>query len=330
MSDKSCEVILISGFLGSGKTTFLRRLLSWPGQLAGTVVLVNEFGQIGIDGEMLEGYNTPVFELANGCICCTLQGDLMRSLDGIVSQLQPKRLLVEATGVADTRDILKTFRLPKYRQLFCPIKVVAIVDADYWEARECFGPLFYNQIKEADLVLLNKIDLLGADKVGRYLDEINKVVPKAAVVPTYHCNVDPGMVWGLAGSLERAPALPFVADLEIQDVFPALEHARHEHEHGHAHKQVGFVQFAFEATRPFLEECLQQWFQIIPPELYRIKGHVLFPHRRMFVNHVGGKTEWATALGPGTTKLAFVGWQVDPALVVSQLEACLEEQAARP
>lgn len=342
MKEEPCEVILIAGFLGAGKTTFLRRLLSWPGQLQGTVVLVNEFGQIGIDGELLEGYATPVVELANGCICCTLQGDMIRSLEMMLTQFHPKRLLVEATGVADPLDVLKAFQQPQFRGKFGAIKLVTVVDADYWEGREVFGPLFYNQIKMADLVLLNKIDLLAPEKVKDYLTEISEVAPKAAVVPTCQCNVDAGMIWSLAGGPVEEPTTMYLADLLPPDLPPGLgpgrapviarprshEHEHeHEHEHGAAHRRVGFIHFAFEAATPFREDCFRQWLAAVPVELYRIKGHVLLPDKRVFINHVGGKTEWTAALGDGGTKLAFVGWQIDRHQVISQLEACLERQS---
>jgi G3E family GTPase len=101
-----CEVILIAGFLGAGKTTLLRNILRWPGDLSKTAILVNEFGQIGIDGELLQGFRTPVYELTNGCICCTLQGDFHSTVVEILDGFHPKRILIEATGVADPYDIL--------------------------------------------------------------------------------------------------------------------------------------------------------------------------------------------------------------------------------
>lgn len=183
MQNSLCEVMLIAGFLGAGKTTFLQRILRWPEKLSGTAILVNEFGKIGIDGELLEGFDTPVVEMANGCICCSLQGDLIRTLGDILERLHPKRLLIEATGVADPLDIIKVLELPQFHAQLEKPKVVTIVDADFWGAREFFGPLFYNQIKAADLVLLNKIDLQDSEEVGRSLAEIRKVCPSCAIAP---------------------------------------------------------------------------------------------------------------------------------------------------
>jgi len=323
MQSPLCEVILIAGFLGAGKTTFLQRILSWPEKLSGTAILVNEFGQIGIDGELLEGFNIPVVEMANGCICCSLKGDLIRTLGDILERIHPQRLFIEATGVADPLDVLTVLELPEFQGKFEKAKVVTIVDADFWGAREYFGSLFYNQIKAADLVLLNKIDLQETEEVGRFLAEIREICSSCSIVPTYHCNIDPGMIWGLVGS--RAPEKPafFVDDLVPHDIFP-----RPRGDHQQPFLRLGYMTFSFESAAPFREDCFRKVMAAMPHELYRIKGYVLLRDKRLFVNHVGGKTEWADAQEPGPSKLAFVGWQVDEEQIISRLQECLEDGAA--
>jgi G3E family GTPase len=317
-----CEVILIAGFLGAGKTTFLQRILRWPEKLNGTAILVNEFGKIGIDGELLEGFDTPVVEMANGCICCSLKGDLIRTLRDILDRIHPQRLFIEATGVADPLDILTVLELPEFQEKLEKAKVVTIVDADFWGAREFFGPLFYNQIKAADLVLLNKIDLQEAEVVGRSLAEIREVCSSCSIVPTYHCNIDPGMIWGMVkSSAPEAPAF-FIEDLSRGDIVPHLPEDPRQ-----SCLQVGYVTFSFESASPFREECFRKLMASVPHELYRIKGYVLFRDKRMFINHVGGKTVWGDAPESGPSKLAFVGWQVDEQEIISRLEDCLEDNA---
>ncbi len=323
MQSPLCEVILIAGFLGSGKTTFLRRILSWPEKLSDTAILVNEFGEIGIDGELLEGFDIPVVEMANGCICCSLQGDLIRTLRDILERIHPKRLFIEATGVADPLDILKVLDLPEFREKLDKAKVVTIVDADFWGGREFFGPLFYNQIKAADLVLLNKIDLQETEEVGRSLVEIREVCSSCSIVPTHHCNIDPGMIWGLVRSKASEEPTFFIEDLVRQDIFP-----RPHNEQPQPCLGVGYVTFSFESATPLREDCFRRMMAAMPHELYRIKGYVLCRDKRWFVNHVGGKTEWAEAQEPGPTKLAFVGWQVDEGQILSRLQECLEDDSA--
>lgn len=136
--------------------------------------------------------------------------------------------------------------------------------------------------------------------------------------PTYHCEIDPGVVWGL---VER-PSI-FVEDLAPLDIFPQL------HQDDHPQKaQVGYVTFSFESDAPFREDCFRRVMQAMPLELYRIKGYALLRNKRWFVNHVGGKTEWADAQEHGPSKLAFVGWQVDERQIISRLQECLENDGA--
>jgi G3E family GTPase len=316
MQNGPCEVVLIAGFLGAGKTTLLRNILGWPGKLSGTAILVNEFGKIGIDGQLLEGFDTPVVEMANGCICCSLQGDLIRTLAEILERFHPKRLFIEATGVADPLDILKVLNLPQFRQQLGGPKVVTVVDADFWEAKEYFGPLFYNQVKAAHLVLLNKVDLQEAEQVPRYLREIQEISPAGAVLPTHHCRIDPDVLWGLASPVERENQWFVADDLVPNDLFGHLREPSRQ-------PQMKYVTLSFESATPFREECFRGWLASMPIELYRIKGYVLLGDRRVFLNHVGGKTEWAEAKETGPTRLALVGWQVDRQEILAHLAECL-------
>ena len=312
MGKSLCEVVLISGFLGAGKTTLMRNILSWPGDLSGTAILVNEFGRIGIDGQLLEGFGSPVVEMVNGCICCTLQADLIKTVRDILDRFHPSRLLIEATGVADPIDILKTLNQPQFQNELKVTKVVTVIDADFWEAKENFGPLFYNQVRVADLVLLNKVDLQLPEMVSRFLSEIQETSPSSSVVPTHHCQVDPEVLW--------KPRSPQV--FKVDPFFKTL-HGPHQDSQDRA--KFGFVTFSFESEAPFQEECFRELVTSLPVHVYRIKGYVLFRDKRVFLNHVGGKTEWIDADEKGNTNLAFVGWQVDEQLVVDRMQRCIEQ-----
>ena len=321
MEDDLCDVVLISGFLGSGKTTLMKNILSWPGDLTGTAVLVNEIGAVGIDGELLQGFEAPVVELPNGCICCSLQADFNKSLRNILDRFGPKRMLIEATGIADPYTILDVLAKPQFQKEFARAKTVTVLDADFWEAREIFGPLFYNQITSADLVLLNKVDLQPAENVPRFLMEIRETSPSGSVVPTYHCQIDPEALWGLRKSTEQGMG-PFFADHHGDHEADHDDHEDH-HEHDHEHT-LSYVTFSFEAEAPFREECFRRFIASVPIKLYRIKGYALFETGRFLVNHVGGKTEWTDLEKKEPTKLAFVGWQVDEQQIMAELRACLD------
>ena len=302
------DVILIAGFLGAGKTTLLRNILSWPGDLSRTAILVNEFGEIGIDGELLQGFQTPIFELTNGCICCTIQGDLLRSLEEILNGYHPKRLFIEATGVADPFDVLGFLTTSQMKNRISVPKVVTVLAGDLWEGREYFGPLFFNQIKAAELLLLNKVDLLPKEEVSQALEEIREINPSCSLVPTHHCQIDPEVLWKFGVDLDH----------ETEPHYP------HTHaDHGSA-EDMGYVTFAFEHNSPFRPDCFHRFIKDLTINLYRVKGFALLEDKRFFVNHVGGRTDWTELDGVGPTKLAFVGWQVSEEQVLEALNLCVD------
>ncbi len=303
-----CDVILIAGFLGAGKTTLLRRILRWPGDLSRTAVLVNEFGRVGIDGELLQGFQTPVYELTNGCICCTMAGDMVKSVEEILLKYKPLHLFIEATGVADPLEIMLFLHGPVIEPRVKVPKVVTVLDGDLWEGREFFGPLFYNQIKGADLLLFNKIDLLPAENIPRYLEEVKELNPYCTVIPTEHCLIEPQVLW------QPIPALVRTGEI-------ALAPLKGE-KHGNA-EELGYLAFAFEEEKPLREACFRQFMKSMPAGLYRIKGYVLLEGRRFFINHVGKKTEWLAQDTHGPTILAFVGWKIYESEIVEQLKACV-------
>jgi G3E family GTPase len=107
--EHKADILLLAGFLGAGKTTLLKRILSWETDLSDTVVLVNEFGDIGIDGALLKDSGSDVIELTSGCICCTLSADLHQSLTRLWERFKPRRILIEASGVADPKSDRSTY-----------------------------------------------------------------------------------------------------------------------------------------------------------------------------------------------------------------------------
>jgi G3E family GTPase len=228
----------------------------------------------------------------------------------ILDRFHPRRLLIEATGVADPFDILfflKSFQIEN--RITLP-KVVTVLAGDFWEGREYFGPLFYNQIKAADLLLLNKVDLLPKEEVPRTLQGIREVNPSCSVVPTYHCEIDPGMLW--------EPVIRADHDLLSH---PAPEE-REKHETA---EELGYAAFAFENKTPFNKDLFRSFVESMPVNLYRLKGFALMGNKRFFINHVGGETEWVELAESGPTKLAFVAWQVQKGEVLAVLESCLEQ-----
>jgi G3E family GTPase len=303
-----CDVILIAGFLGAGKTTLLRRILQWPGDHSRTAVLVNEFGKMGIDGELLKGIQTPVYELTNGCICCTMAGDMVKTVEEILQKFNPLHLFIEATGVADPLEIMLFLHGPVIEPRIKIPKVVTVLDGDLWEGREYFGRLFYNQIKGADLLLFNKVDLLPAENVPRYLEEVKELNPSCTVVPTEHCLIEPKVLW------QPLPTMVRKAEVSLSPL--------KGDQCGNA-EDMGYAAFAFEEEIPFKPECFKNFVKSMPAGLYRLKGYVRLGDQRFFINHVGRRTEWVTLDTQGPTTLAFVGWKIYEQEILDQLKKCL-------
>ena len=311
---EKAKIVLLSGFLGSGKTTLLQRILSWPTDLNDTVVIINEFGDAGIDGSLLKESGSDIFELSSGCICCTLSGDFLQTLRTVWNRFQPRHILIEATGVADPVTIIKVINeseeIHRHMEL---AKVITVLDADYWEPREMFGPLFYSQLESAHLILLNKVDEHEKEKIPGFLAEIHELFPQTRVIPTVRCRIDQETLWaqeeGLSGNLDEF--LP-----------PTSDHD-HDHDHDHAGHTDNYVSFSFCRDRNLDEECFKRFLAQLPWEVFRIKGPVRFPDRTVMLNFVGGKYEFMPWEEVPETRLVFIGWEVVPAEILKLLEPCL-------
>jgi len=325
---KKTRVYVLSGFLGAGKTTLLKRILSWEIDLPGTVVVVNEFGDVGIDKMLLEGVGSEVFELSGGCICCTQKNDLKATLKRIQSKYHPNRILIEATGVADPAAIMETLEEEAFQTLLEPGRVITILEADYWDERENFGSFFQRQLNCADLILLNKVDRLPPDDIPLVLDEIRDAVPHARILPTVHCNVDQESFWmsdhpgafdrERNSTLEKGSFVYQNPTTNSPDI-----HTIEDLKHSHDALDMGFVSFSFQENAPMDETCFGQFINSLPWELFRVKGLVRYRNRTVMVNSVGGKTEWRDWTERDETQLAFVGLRVNAQEILDRVRECI-------
>ena len=304
------RIILLTGFLGSGKTTLLKQILSWDSDLTGTVVIVNEFGEVGIDGSLLKDSGSNVVELTSGCICCTLSADLKQSLEKIHQQFSPRRILIESSGLADPTAITTVLGQGDLGRYMALQKIITVLDADLWEARENFGMLFFNQLEMANIILLNKIDLLAHDPVARFLEEIHTEIPGSQVIPTIHCRIDPETLWS-----ENKPKV-----LDIKPMSFYLNEKKRK-----SVDTTGYVTFIFESMEPLDENCFKQFTAELPFEMFRMKGPVQFKDRTVMVNFVGGRGDWSPWQDTTKTQLAFIGWNVDPETVLKKIKDCVAD-----
>lgn len=184
------KVKLICGFLGAGKTTLVKNLLQKYGKRA--AVLVNDFGSAGIDGELIQqGGAVNVLELPSGCICCSLRADLDSALKQIYVQLKPERLIIEPTGIATPSAILETLRVHELAKHFELEAVVGIVDpTNFFEFIGEYDNFFMDQILNSDIILVNKIDLVGSEAVKMVMEKIKELNPTALVYATKYCKIE--------------------------------------------------------------------------------------------------------------------------------------------
>jgi len=332
INSQKAKVIVLAGFLGAGKTTLLKRILSWETDLSGTVVIVNEFGSVGIDGALLAEDGSEVVELTSGCVCCSLKVDLHLTLKTVREQFNPKRIFIEATGVADPRAIVEVFADAALQAYMAVDKIVTVLDADFWEVRENLGTLFFNQLREADLILLNKIDNVDHNRVSLMLKELHATAPEAQVIPTIQCGVDPESLWAVG----RRKDFGLEPDRFFQIATPTPGHDHQPDHSDHAEavsavttgQAVGeekshYIAFHFSHSTPLDEKCFKRFAEKLPWELFRMKGPVRFHDRTVLVNYAGGRCGWSDWNGAQETRLAFVGWEVSGEETIRQLRKCV-------
>src|SRR5579864_8926903 len=188
MTDK-IPVTVLTGYLGAGKTTLLNRILSEPHGRK-YAVIVNEFGEIGIDNDLVVGADEEVFEMNNGCICCTVRGDLIRILGGLMKRRDKfDGILIETTGLADPSPVAQTFFTDEdVRRKTALDAIVTVVDAKHVEQRLADTETADDQIAFADVILLNKTDLVTPAELARVEKRLRALNPFAKIYRTARCD----------------------------------------------------------------------------------------------------------------------------------------------
>ena len=298
-------VTLVTGFLGSGKTTLVNHILSNRTGVR-AAVLVNELGEIGIDNDLIIAAEDGMIELNNGCICCSMNNDLVDSIVRVLGRPEPlDHLLVETTGVADPLSVALTFLRSEFRDALRLDAIVAVADADQFSLELFDGIAARNQLRYADAILVNKCDCVTAERLGAVEEKIRSVNPEARIVRT----------------TRSAVPLPLILDV---DLFRAERH-RHDHTRHHTHLDSdGFVSLSFESDRPFSVSRFQAFLDTgRPAGLFRGKGFLwLAETGKRYVFHlVGGRfsLEEDDRSDAGSNRLVLIGRNLD----VRDLRACL-------
>jgi G3E family GTPase len=331
-SEARLPVTVITGFLGSGKTTLVKHILANQEGLR-TAVIVNELSEIGIDSELIVSATDDMVELENGCICCSINNDF---LDAVFRILDRGRdvdyLVVETSGVSDPLPVVLTFLRSELRDRLRVDSIITVADAADFCLDRFESKAARNQLCHGDVVLLNKCDLVGAERLRSLEDAIRALKPQARILRTTQCRV----------------ALPLLLSVGLfqSDRFfadPAGAHA-HEHEthsshgsdeipasgHGDAGCHLsadGFEALSFQSERPFAVHRFQDFLERLPDNVYRGKGllRIAETDKRYVFHLVAGRfsLDEHGAERQAGNKLVLIGRNLDRAQLRSRLEACL-------
>jgi G3E family GTPase len=222
-------VTVLTGYLGAGKTTLLNRILSEPHGKK-YAVIVNEYGEEGIDGALVVGADEEIFEMNNGCICCTVRGDLIRVMSGLMKRASSfDGILVETTGLADPGPVAQTFFADEDIAAKAKLdSIVTVVDAKHLSLRLKDSKEAEEQIAFADVILLNKADLVSKDELAQIEHAIRHINRYAKIIHTTKCDVPLNQILGL-GSFDLNEILKREPDF--------LKSDEHTHDHSHVHDE---------------------------------------------------------------------------------------------
>lgn len=328
---RGMPVTIITGFLGSGKTTLLNQILHNKEDMK-VAVLVNEFGDINIDSQLLISTDDDMMELSNGCICCTINDGLVDAVYRILERDERiDYMVIETTGVADPLPIVLTFLGTELRDFTNIDSILTLIDAETFNSEHFQSEAALKQITYGDIILLNKTDLVGEEKLVELESFIKETRVGAKILRTSYGEV----------------ALPLILDVDLtpKDEYSSLieedshEHHHHHHDHHHDHEHHhhhsnhlendGFVSISFQSDRPFDVHKFETFLnEKMPENVFRAKGILWFSDSELrHIFQLSGPRyqldadEWSTA--NRQNQLVFIGRDLDKNEIYSQLNNCL-------
>lgn len=269
MSEK-IPVTIVTGFLGSGKTTLLNHLLQNTAGLK-IAVLVNDFGEINIDSELITNVSGETISLANGCVCCTIRGDLIKTVIGLLEQPElPDHIVIEVSGVSDPAAAAMSFVISP--QLAASVQIdsiIGVLDVDQFESVDSkLQAQMQDQIMAADVVILNKTDLAGPAKIAAAEAWVKTVSPGARMLTAVQAVVPLDLIMGTG-------------------------HSRHPSSHAHSHERdhsLDYSSWYWTSENPLAFEAIYSVFKSMDPTIFRAKGFLYLgevPDKRIILQMVG-------------------------------------------
>ncbi|THH36055.1 GTP-binding protein [Aliishimia ponticola] len=319
-------VTLLTGYLGAGKTTLLNRILTEEHGKKYAVV-VNEFGEEGIDNDLVIGADEEVFEMNNGCICCTVRGDLIRIISGLLDRAEAfDGIIIETTGLADPGPVIQTFFVDDdLRGRVALDQVVTLVDSKHFLGKVEESHEAEEQVAFADLVLLNKTDLVSPEELAAVRQKVLELNGQVRLIETQQSNV------AISEVLDRG-AFDLSRILEIEPGI--LEEDPEDHEHDDT-----VTSFSLTAEHALDAKSFSLWMRSLVKEegtrIFRSKGILSFDgadKRYIFQGvHMVMDSQWGAAWKTAedrTSRLVFIGRGLDQAKIKRGFETCYAKVAA--
>lgn len=256
-------VNVVYGFLGAGKTTFIRYLMENPPQDEKVVILVNEFGEVGIDGLILSGHGAQVaevVELPSGCICCTIASDFRRQVLELCQRFAPDRMIVEPTGVATITQIMQILEAEDMRPLYSELSLIHMLDAsEFLSFIKSHRHFMENQIRRSRAVLLNKMDRVKPAILKLLVESVKEINPEVTVYPTSFARLDTSVMETLLG-IPTGRVAGSELGTPTEELHAPAREAEHEHDHDHGLADE-YQTFGRSYSESFSMQCLESFFQ---------------------------------------------------------------------
>lgn len=256
--NRKVDVYILSGFLGSGKTTLLTQMLQQEQKENRKVaVVMNELGKVSIDSDSVPE-DTPLSELFDGCICCTIQEKLESTMQGLLMDKELDAIYIETTGAAHPVEVLDTVLSPIFADRFSEARIITLLDVLRWKDRGSLSvqvrQLIREQVKHADMLILNKTDLISEGEVSSILFELQSINPHASTVLTTYAKI-PENSWKRTKKLDKT-----------------------SHEGAHVNEALHLKTFVYQFSSQIDLDEFENWLRNLPDSVYRIKGYISFEH----------------------------------------------------